>query len=87
MVSIGCYDCCYQLFTFSADSQGNPRIQPNSKGRKRKPGAKSLKDALRTEDELFIDFVRQCLQWDPEQRLKPDDAFNHPWIKDHRRGR
>ncbi|KAI8380576.1 kinase-like domain-containing protein [Choanephora cucurbitarum] len=67
------------------DSQGNPRIQPNSKGRKRRPGTKSLREVLRSTDELFVDFVGQCLQWDPEQRLKPNDALNHPWIKNHRR--
>ncbi|GAA5809579.1 hypothetical protein MFLAVUS_002990 [Mucor flavus] len=62
------------------DSQGNPRIQPNSKGRKRRPGTKTLEHALKTSDESFIDFISRCLQWDPEQRLKPNDALQHPWV-------
>ncbi|KAI9487141.1 MAG: hypothetical protein EXX96DRAFT_475361 [Benjaminiella poitrasii] len=61
-------------------SQGNPRIQPNSKGRKRRPGTKSLEHALKTADETFIDFINKCLCWDPEQRMKPDEALKHPWM-------
>ncbi|KAF1805938.1 kinase-like domain-containing protein [Mucor lusitanicus] len=62
------------------DSQGNPRIQPNSKGRKRRPGTKTLEHALKTTDENFLDFINKCLHWDPEQRLKPDEALKHPWM-------
>lgn len=62
------------------DSQGSPRIQPNSKGRKRRPGTKSLEHALKTSDENFINFISKCLIWDPEQRMKPDEALKHPWM-------
>ncbi|KAI9249401.1 kinase-like domain-containing protein [Phascolomyces articulosus] len=62
------------------DSNGNPRISPNSKGRKRRPGTKALGQALKASDENFTDFVNRCLQWDPDRRLKPEDAFKHPWI-------
>ncbi|GAN00709.1 kinase-like protein [Mucor ambiguus] len=62
------------------DSQGNPRIQPNSKGRKRRPGTKTLEHALKTTDENFLDFINKCLHWDPEQRLKPDEALKHSWM-------
>ncbi|KAI8987654.1 kinase-like domain-containing protein [Mycotypha africana] len=62
------------------DSQNNPRIQPNSKGRKRRPGTKPLAHALKASDEDFIDFVDKCLQWDPDQRMRPDEALKHPWI-------
>ncbi|RCI05493.1 hypothetical protein CU098_012961, partial [Rhizopus stolonifer] len=62
------------------DSQGNPRIQPNSKGRKRRPGTKTLEHALKSTDEHFLDFINKCLQWDPDQRLKPDEALKHPWM-------
>ncbi|KAI7847099.1 kinase-like domain-containing protein, partial [Circinella umbellata] len=62
------------------DSNGTPRISPNSKGRKRRPGTKTLGQALKSSDENFIDFVDRCLQWDPDRRLKPEDAFKHPWI-------
>ncbi|KAI8994611.1 kinase-like domain-containing protein [Pilobolus umbonatus] len=62
------------------DTDGNPRIQPNSKGRKRRPGTRALEHALKTTDEHFLDFVNKCLQWDPEHRLKPEEAMKHPWI-------
>ncbi|KAI9022213.1 kinase-like domain-containing protein [Phycomyces nitens] len=62
------------------DTYGNPRIMPNSKGKKRRPGTKKLSEALKTTDESFVSFVDQCLHWDPEQRMKPDDAFMHTWI-------
>ncbi|KAF7732101.1 hypothetical protein EC973_006356 [Apophysomyces ossiformis] len=62
------------------NSLGNPRIMPNSQGKKRRPGTRKLSDALKSTDENFIDFVNQCLNWDPEKRLTPDEAFQHPWI-------
>ncbi|CDH53260.1 dual specificity tyrosine-phosphorylationregulated kinase 2 [Lichtheimia corymbifera JMRC:FSU:9682] len=62
------------------DSNGLPRISPNSKGRKRRPGTKPLSQALKSTDDNFIDFVNRCLQWDPERRMTPEDAFNHAWI-------
>ncbi|KAI9497246.1 kinase-like domain-containing protein, partial [Zychaea mexicana] len=65
---------------FFFDSTGNPRISPNSKGRKRRPGTKTLGQALKSSDENFIDFVNRCLRWDPERRLKPEEAFKHAWI-------
>ncbi|KAI9261737.1 kinase-like domain-containing protein [Sporodiniella umbellata] len=62
------------------DSLGSPRIIPNSKGRKRKPGTKTLEHALSSSDRHFVDFVHQCLIWDPEKRMKPDEALKHSWI-------
>ncbi|CAG9461229.1 unnamed protein product [Pedinophyceae sp. YPF-701] len=62
------------------DSARQPRIVPNSRGRVRQPGNKSLKGVLGGSDAGFIDFVRRCLTWDPEERLTPDEALNHPWI-------
>ncbi|KAI9300396.1 kinase-like domain-containing protein [Cunninghamella echinulata] len=62
------------------DFYGNPKIMPNSKGKKRKPGMKPLSQALKCSDTKFVDFVDRCLQWDPDQRLKPEEAFKHGWI-------
>ena len=52
----------------------------NSKGRRRRPGTKTLAQVLRCDDELFIDFVAKCLVWDPERRIKPQNAMRHPFI-------
>ena len=65
---------------FPVDSQGQPRIQPNSKGKKRRPASKSLDMVLKTSDEYFVQFIDRCLQWDPEKRMRPDEALKHPWI-------
>ncbi|GAA6059334.1 hypothetical protein JCM10212_005914 [Sporobolomyces blumeae] len=62
------------------DSTGAPRPVVNSKGRRRRPGSKTLAQVLKTDDELFIDFIAKCLMWDPDRRLKPDPAMRHPWI-------
>ncbi|ODM88058.1 Dual specificity tyrosine-phosphorylation-regulated kinase 3 [Orchesella cincta] len=30
---------------------------------------------------VFLDFVKRCLHWVPEARLKPSQALAHPWIR------
>lgn len=62
------------------DSLGKPRINVSSKGRRRRPSSKTLQQAIKCEDEAFTDFLKQCLRWDQEKRLKPEEAFKHPFI-------
>ncbi|ORZ02987.1 kinase-like domain-containing protein [Syncephalastrum racemosum] len=62
------------------DSNGNPRPVTNSKGRRRRPGAKSIPYALRCNDPMFIDFISRCLRWDPDRRMRPYDALRHDWL-------
>ncbi|KAL1924711.1 uncharacterized protein VTP21DRAFT_4365 [Calcarisporiella thermophila] len=62
------------------DSMGRPRPYTNSKGRRRRPGAKSLQHVLRCNDPEFVDFIARTLHWDPDKRLRPDEAMLHPWI-------
>ncbi|KAI0029413.1 kinase-like domain-containing protein [Vararia minispora EC-137] len=62
------------------DSTGAPRPVVNSKGRRRRPGTKTLQQVLRCDDEQFIDFIAKCLVWDPERRLKPQNALKHPFV-------
>ncbi|KAJ3206596.1 Dual specificity tyrosine-phosphorylation-regulated kinase [Entophlyctis luteolus] len=57
-----------------------PRSFTNSKGKKRRPGTKNLSHILRTTDVAFLDFVERCLDWDPDRRMKPDEALRHEWI-------
>ncbi|KAI9340677.1 kinase-like domain-containing protein [Zopfochytrium polystomum] len=64
------------------DSQGSPRNFPNSKGKRRRPGSKSLASVLRSPDPLFVDFVGRCLAWEPERRMNPNEALEHDWMKD-----
>ena len=67
------------------DASGAPRPFVNAKGKRRRPGAKTLGAILKCDDELFLDFVSKCLTWDPDKRLKPQPALRHPWILAGRR--
>ncbi|WVF67252.1 hypothetical protein IAT40_002000 [Kwoniella sp. CBS 6097] len=62
------------------DATGTPRPFVNAKGRRRRPGTKTLAGVLKCDDELFVDFIAKCLTWDPDKRLKPQPAMRHPWI-------
>jgi dual specificity tyrosine-phosphorylation-regulated kinase 2/3/4 len=67
----------YSLFF---DDDLNPRIVTNSRGKRRIPGTKLLKNVLKCDDPVFLDFIERCLEWDPEKRLTPDEALRHEWI-------
>jgi len=62
------------------DSQGKPRMIVSSKGRRRRASSKTLQQVLKCDDEPFLDFVTRCLRWDPEKRLRPEEAMNHEFI-------
>ena len=62
------------------DSLGKPRVTVSSKGRRRRPSSKTLQQALKCDDEAFLDFITRCLRWDPERRMKPDEAMQHEFI-------
>jgi dual specificity tyrosine-phosphorylation-regulated kinase 2/3/4 len=67
------------------DTNGAPRAVINSKGRRRRPGTKTLSQVLRCNDEEFVDFISKCLVWDPERRIKPQAAMRHPFVTVGRR--
>merc|ERR1712023_346730 len=62
------------------DTQGQPRIVPNSRGKKRRPGTKELGNILSCNDSGFVSFLKGCLRWDPRSRFKPEDAIQHEWV-------
>lgn len=62
------------------DSLGKPRLTVSSKGRRRRPSSKELRQALKCDDEVFLDFISRCLRWDPARRLTPHDALKHEFI-------
>lgn len=68
------------LITWLVDSFGKPRMIVSSKGKRRRPSSKTLQYALKCDDDAFIDFITRCLRWDPEKRLKPDEAMHHDFI-------
>lgn len=50
------------------------------------PGSKDLAtDALKDCDDAdFVDFLRHCLELDPQRRMNPVEAMRHPWLLGHR---
>jgi len=68
------------------DSQGGPRIVPNSRGKKRRPNTKELGNILSCHDSGFVDVLKGCLRWDPRSRFKPEDAIQHAWVLDGLQG-
>lgn len=62
------------------DSLGKPRLTVSSKGRRRRPSSKDLRQAIKCDDDAFLDFLSRCLRWDPARRLTPHDALKHEFI-------
>jgi dual specificity tyrosine-phosphorylation-regulated kinase 2/3/4 len=62
------------------DSLGKPRLTVSSKGRRRRPSSKELRQVLKCDDEAFLDFLSRCLRWDPARRLSPHDALRHEFV-------
>ncbi|KAF7713737.1 Uncharacterized protein PECH_008174 [Penicillium ucsense] len=62
------------------DSLGKPRLTVSSKGRRRRPSSKELRQVLKCDDDAFLDFISRCLRWDPARRLTPHDALKHEFI-------
>lgn len=63
------------------DANNEPIIVANSRGKKRRPLTKTLKGVLlKCSDEKFLNFIDQCLDWDPINRMTPLEALQHEWI-------
>ena len=58
----------------------DPIMKKNSKGKYRKPYGKPLELMIGNEDPDFLDFVQQCLQLDPRDRMTPQKALRHVWV-------
>lgn len=64
------------------DEDDNPKLVVNSRNKRRRPGNKSLSDALRCTDNLFISFLEGCLKWNIDERFTPEEAMQHKWIQE-----
>ncbi|CAF0870531.1 unnamed protein product [Rotaria sp. Silwood1] len=62
------------------DSKGVPRSLSTKTLKKRRPASRPLGQILRTTDQNFIDFIRRCFEWDPVERLTPEEGLRHAWI-------
>lgn len=45
------------------------------------PESKKLEQVIKSHDANFIDFIKRCLELDPELRIAASEAIEHPWIK------
>lgn len=46
------------------------------------PASRTWTTALKgCTDEAFIDFLKRCLDWDPDTRLTPPLALKHTWLR------
>ncbi|XP_015711833.1 dual specificity tyrosine-phosphorylation-regulated kinase 2 isoform X1 [Coturnix japonica] len=46
------------------------------------PESREWGNALKgCDDPLFLDFLKQCLEWDPAIRMTPSQALRHPWLR------
>ena len=59
-----------------------PLSYTNRKGVTRVPESKSFDKVLGRGNTQMIDFVERCFKWNPEERMTPDEAFNHPWVSE-----
>lgn len=62
------------------EDENTPKLTLNSRGLKRMPGSKPLAHVLRCRDQNFLDFLYKCFEWDPDNRLTPEEALRHEWI-------
>jgi dual specificity tyrosine-phosphorylation-regulated kinase 2/3/4 len=63
------------------EENDRPKILPNTRGKERIPNSKNLQKMLNCGDEYFVDFVDKCIEWDTNDRLTPETALKHPWIR------
>ncbi len=53
-----------------------PKLKPNSKGKLRRPGSKSVDLLLGDcEESDFIEFVKKFLVWNPSDRISAQEAM------------
>lgn len=75
----------YPRYCMEVNEDNNVTLRPQrTKGGKIRdiPGAKTLKSSLKGRDEpVFLDFLSKCLQWMPEDRITPNEAFRHEWLR------
>ena len=62
------------------ESNGTPKQVRTTQGRQIFPGSLSLNLYLSGYGKHFIDFISRCLDMNPESRLTPSEAEEHPWL-------
>ncbi|CAH8479243.1 unnamed protein product [Schistosoma bovis] len=75
----------YPRYCMAMDANGCVVLRSSSTKRGKirgTPGSRSLVTALKgCEDTVFLDFIKKCLRWTPEERMTPREAFKHEWLR------
>jgi dual specificity tyrosine-phosphorylation-regulated kinase 2/3/4 len=73
-------DDAYAPLPIKSNSSGGSNSARNS--RVQRPGGKTLEQFLKgaSTDKQFVDFLKQCLVWNPEHRITASEALQHPFI-------
>lgn len=70
--------------TVTTQSDGKMTLNGSRSRRGKMRGAPGNKDwvtALKgCDDALLIEFLKECLNWDPSARMTPTQALRHPWL-------
>ena len=64
---------------------GTVKVVPDSHGIRRQPGSTTLSRLIPSSDPGMMDFISSmthtgCLEWEPERRLTPEEASQHPFL-------
>jgi dual specificity tyrosine-phosphorylation-regulated kinase 2/3/4 len=51
---------------FFEENSNDPLMVPNARGKIRMPDSKSIPQILKNSSPSFIDFIENCLEWDPK---------------------
>ena len=62
------------------DNNNIPLKVQNSQGHIAVPNTKSLNNTLKGSGQHFIDFIKECLKWNPNERITPENALMHKFI-------
>lgn len=57
-----------------------PKEMTNSRGRKRYPKSKEIRNILKGADEGLISLIEQCVTWNPALRITPQRALENLWL-------
>lgn len=66
------FDTDYSPFLIEDPKHGIMRIPEN----------RTIGEAVPSQDDLFLDFIKQCLVLNPDERPGAAEAATHPWLKD-----
>ena len=56
-------------------------IRSTSIPKRKRIGVLSLSQATKIHDDLLLDLIQKCLEWDPSERITASQALLHPWFQ------